>query len=227
MSKLRVIHYVGSKPQLQLRFEERLLGRVSRTGRPACLFYCSDPCIVLGRNNKPEAWVNAAQAAADGIPVLRRITGGGAVFLNRDVLNYSFTIPRSLLEDSCVAAGLDGLPATSRYLEFFRRLVIRALRRAGGKFELSGISDISLNGRKISGNAQRISAHAVLHHGTLMLRCPLAEIERYLPVPPNRPLVAHGDFVTGLAEEGISPGAARLQEWLAGELAAALAMDLT
>lgn len=223
--RLRILHYVGWNPCWQLRCEERQLRRVQEGQRPCCLTYRSDLCVVLGRNNKSEEWVHAQAAATDGVPVLRRISGGGAVVLTRDVLNYSFVVPRGQLEVSCRAAALGGLPVTARYIDFFRGLVIRALGPAGGSFTATGTSDISLNGRKISGNAQRISAGAVLHHGTLMLRCPLAEIERYLPLPPNRSDVAHRGFLTGLREEGLKCTATELERWLAAELAASLAQS--
>ncbi len=223
MVRPRVLHYVGWNPHWQLRCEERQLRRVRDEQHPCCLFYRSDLCVVLGRNNRPEQWVHTRAAAADGVPVLRRTSGGGAVVLTRDVLSYSFAVPRSQLEASCRAAGLGELPATTRYIDFFRGVVIRALRAAGGSCTATGTSDISLNGRKISGNAQRISARAVLHHGTLMLRCPLAEIQRYLPLPPNRADVEHRDFLTGLREEGLACTPRQLESWLAAELDSSLA----
>lgn len=222
---LRIINFAGNDPQQQLEFEEQLFRQVQTSQQPACLFYSSEPCIVLGRNNRAEEWVHTAHAAADDLPVLRRITGGGAVFLNRDVLNFSFTVPRSQLEAGCRAGGQMNGPMSARYIAFFRQLIICALQRGGGEFTASGTSDISLNGRKISGNAQRISARAALHHGTLLLRCPLAQFERYLLIPPDRPGVPHRQFVSGLAEQGYSQSPAQLQDWLAAELAFALAVE--
>ena len=70
---------------------------------------------------------------------------------------------------------------------------------------------------RLPGLGPRSARRAVLHHGTLMLRCPLAAIERYLPVPPDRPGVAHADFITGLSEEGYPADMQQLQAWLAAE----------
>lgn len=199
-----------------LEFEQRLFEHCSDTGRPACLFYVNNPCIVLGRSNQPSEWVRQELAEAEGIPVVKRFSGGGTVYHDNDNLNYSFIVPRSKLNELCGLAG-EGALNTKVYIDFFRGLVIRALSIGGSGFCASGTSDISLNGLKISGNAERIGRRAVLHHGTLMLKCPLAAIERYLPQPPDRPSVSHADFITGLSEQGYTHGMDQLQEWLAQE----------
>ena len=205
----------STDPRANLEYEERQFNELRNDPAPRCLFYFCTPSVIIGRGNKPEEWADAAAAEADGIPVIRRFSGGGAVYLNEDVLNYSFTLPREFLGGDAVAdyAGSGGdthRGSPTYYIAVFRGLVIRSLSGLGGEWSATGTSDISLNGRKISGNAQRISAGLVLHHGTLMLRCPLAEINRYLPIPPNRPGVPHSGFVTGLAEEGLSTDVAEL-----------------
>ncbi|MCB1186225.1 lipoate--protein ligase family protein [bacterium] len=196
-----------------LAAEAALLEQCAYEQRAACLFYVNDPCIVLGRSNQPSEWVDIAQAEADGIPVVRRISGGGTVYHDNDNLNFSFIVPRAQLNELCGLVG-EGALSTSAYIDFFRSLVIGALSVHGGEWTATGTSDISLNGRKVSGNAQRIAHRAVLHHGTLMLHCPLTAIERYLPIPPDRPGVSHADFITGLAEEGYPADMEQLREWL-------------
>jgi lipoate---protein ligase len=213
------LHYLGGyDPAANLAYEERLFERLRACPAPAVLCYINGPCVVLGRGNEPEQWANLAAAAADGVPVLRRFSGGGAVYQDERVLNFSFILPKFLLGER----GVSGGPQT--YIDMFRQLVIAALAETGGAFSPGGISDVLLNGRKVSGNAQRISKELVLHHGTLLLKCPLAEIERYLPIPPNRPGVAHATFITGLAEEGlpVTPAevmhklVSHLRHWLPG-----------
>ena len=107
-------------------------------------------------------------------------------------------------------------PGVHQYIAFFRSLIICALPPLG-EFAATGLSDISYRGCKVSGNAQRIASSVVLHHGTLMLRCPLERIERYLPVPPNRPGVPHRGFVGGLTELGLDVGMEELRELIATE----------
>lgn len=153
-------------------------------------------------------------ARADGVPVVQRFSGGGTVYLDRGVLNYSFIMPRMLLDKLSPPSAS---PATVRYIDFFRGIVIRALNSVAEGFSASGTSDVIFHGRKVNGNAQRIAGNLVLHHGTLMTRCPLAAIERYLPLPPNRPNVSHADFVTGLVEEGMQFPLAKLKAELVRE----------
>jgi len=179
--------------------------------RPLLLFYVNSPCIVLGRANAETQWVDEAACAADGVPVLRRFSGGGTVYHDLDNLNYSFILPRKWLDRAV------GAPGIHAYIDCFRQLIIRALSPLSPGFTETGLSDISLQGRKVSGNAQRIASSVVLHHGTLMLRCPLDAIERYLPVPPNRPGVPHRDFVGGLRELGVAAGMPELQQSIAAE----------
>ncbi len=219
---VRVIDREETQPQANLDYEEQLFHSLRADPGPVCLFYVNRPCIVLGRGNIAEQWVNLDATQAAGVPVLRRFSGGGAVYHDQRVLNFSFILPKSIL-DGAGALAAAASPGPVRYIDIFRRLVLRALSRGGAGFSATGVSDISLNGRKISGNAQRIAANLVLHHGTLLRQCPLLEFERYLRLPPNRPGIAHRDFVTGLAEEGYMANAAQLKLWLAQEFEAACA----
>jgi lipoate-protein ligase A len=217
-----IIQLPGFDIALHLERERALFNQARR--QPACygLFYICDPCIVLGSNNREDEWVHAQAAGSDGVPVTRRFSGGGAVYLNRDVLNYSFILPREKIEAISHAAGSSARAATTRYIDACRSLIIRALTPLSAGFSASGISDISLNGLKISGNAQRIAANTVLHHGTLMVRCPLDAIERYLPIPPNRSGVSHRVFLSGLREQGIDCSIDELVELISDEFSRAL-----
>jgi lipoate-protein ligase A len=215
---LEILRLAGYEARAHLAEEQRLfqLTRTDHTRR--CLFYVCDPAIVLGSNNAEADWVHAELARADGVPLIRRFSGGGTVYLDHNVLNYSFIVPRDHLEAACRQAGLAGLPTTRRYIGLCRALVVAALAaELGPGFSATGISDISLNGRKISGNAQRIAADTVLHHGTLLCRCPLKAIERYLPLPPNRPGLGHREFLTGLIEQGRNCTMEELIDWLGRE----------
>jgi len=208
----------GTDPRANLETEELRFNDLRKSPAPQCLFYFCQPSIILGRANREDEWINAAAARQDGVPVLRRFSGGGAVYLDLNVLNYSFTVPKAILAgDSVAVTYADG--ATQRtspayYIQVFRSLVTRALAPLGGTWSATGTSDISLNGRKISGNAQRIAANLVLHHGTVMLNCPIEAINRYLLIPPNRPGIPHDGFVTGLDEEGLTTEGRRVAEMI-------------
>jgi lipoate-protein ligase A len=205
----------GHDPQANLDEERRLFEAARREPAPLCLFYVNNPCIIMGRNNVLEQWVNQQAADADGVPVLRRFSGGGAVYHDLDVLNYSFIVPRVDLERQ--AGRIESTSLANKYIALFIGLLVRALTRLAPGFTAARLSDVNLNGRKVSGNAQRIAKEVVLHHGTLLTRCPLAEIERYLPLPPDRPGISHADFVTGLAEEGLATSVDRLRKTIYAE----------
>ena len=205
----------GSDPEANRAEELRLFEAARSTPAPLCLFYCNSPCVVVGRNNRLEQWVDVAACEHDAIPVLRRFSGGGAVFHNQDVLTYSFIAPR--LQVDQLARQIGPTMLANKYIALFIGLLVRALGRVAPGFEPARTSDVNLNGLKVSGNAQRIASQLVLHHGTLMLRCPLSQIERYLPIPPDRPGVSHADFITGLSEQGVEASQAELREALAAE----------
>ncbi len=224
--QIQVIRRAGHDPAANLAYEEELYDSLRpQRGpadvapvpiRPTLLFYVNSPCVVLGRSNKDEQWVDHSACAAAGVPVLRRFSGGGTVYHDLNNLNFSFIMARRQVE--AAQAGIPGGPATTHFIEYFRGLALRALARLGPGFSASGLSDISLNGRKVSGSAMRLSGALVLHHATLMLRCDLAAIERYLPIPPNRPGVRHSDFVTGLEQEGLAVSPERAMQALEDEL---------
>jgi lipoate-protein ligase A len=91
---------------------------------------------------------------AHGIRVVRRTTGGGAVYHDLGNLNYSFIT--------------DAGEAESLAMERFTRPVVSALRGLGLQAEASGRNDILVEGRKVSGTAQRLLNGRILHHGTLL-----------------------------------------------------------
>lgn len=201
---MQAIVLPGHDPEVNLAEERRLFEAARRDPSPLCLFYVNDPCIVVGRNNVLEQWVNVPAAEADGVPVLRRFSGGGAVYHDHDVLNYSFIVPRADLERQ--AHNIESTTLANKYIAVFIGILTRALTGLGPGFTPARLSDVNLNGRKVSGNAQRIAKEVVLHHGTLLMRCPLSQIERYLPIPPDRPGITHAEFITGLNDEGLDPG---------------------
>lgn len=191
----------GDDPEEHLRVEEGFFAHVHDI--PFLLFYRHRPCVIMGRNNRVEQWVNEEAVRAAGVPLLRRISGGGTVYHDLDTLNYSFILPRSRYE-SLRTPG-------EHVMEVFRRIIIQSLAPAGLELEPTRRSDLSLNGRKVSGNAARITSGEVLFHGTLLMRVDYAALERFLPIPPDREGgESHRAFVTSLEQEGFRLGAEEL-----------------
>jgi lipoate-protein ligase A len=146
---------------------------------------------VLGSGGVLADEVRVAACEADGVPLLRRSSGGGTVLLGPGCLCFSLV----LNYDRHPALG--DISASYRYI---LDAILDALRLPGASRE--GISDLAVEGRKFSGNAQQRKRHHLLHHGTLLYGFDIGRVGRYLTLPPRRPEYRagreHGDFVTNV-----------------------------
>ena len=136
------------------------------------LFYVNAPAIIVGRNQNTIEEINSAIVEERGIAVVRRISGGGAVYHDPGNLNFSITTPH--VGDRF-----------NRY-DHFTRPVIEVLRELGVPAEFSGRNDILADGRKISGNAQFASPHRMFSHGTLLLDSNLDDVTAALRPKPGK-----------------------------------------
>ena len=139
-------------PFYNLAFEETVLSR--RTEGDYLLLWQNDNTIVIGQNQNAEAEINRAFVEEHGIRVVRRTTGGGAVYHDLGNLNYSFIT--------------DAGDAERLTMERFTKPIVEALCGLGLHAEASGRNDILVEGRKVSGTAQRLMKGRILHHGTLL-----------------------------------------------------------
>lgn len=139
-------------PCLNLAIEEFLLRHVA-VAQPLLLFYVNEPAVIMGRNQNSIEEVDPAYVNANNIHVVRRLSGGGAVFHDLGNLNFSF-----------VTDGREDLHNFTKFTE----PVINVLRDMGIPAQLHGKSDIYANGKKISGNAQYVTAQRMFSHGTLL-----------------------------------------------------------
>ncbi|WP_300413770.1 lipoate--protein ligase [uncultured Oscillibacter sp.] len=139
-------------PFYNLAFEEYVL--THRGTGDYLLLWQNDNTIVIGQNQNAEEEIDRAFVEAHGIRVVRRTTGGGAVYHDLGNLNYSFIT--------------DAGEAEKLTMERFTRPVVNALRGLGLRAEASGRNDILVEGRKVSGTAQRLLDGRILHHGTLL-----------------------------------------------------------
>lgn len=134
------------------------------------ILWQNDNTIVIGQNQNTEAEINRAFVEANGIHVVRRATGGGAVYHDLGNLNYSFITDRCQQES----------------MERFTRPVVEALRGLGLNAEASGRNDILIDGKKVSGTAQRIHRNRILHHGTLLFDSDPEKIAGALHADPEK-----------------------------------------
>ena len=139
-------------PYFNLAFEEFVLS--TRTSGDYLLLWQNANTVVLGQNQNAEEEINRAFIEQHHIHVVRRSTGGGAVYHDLGNLNYSF------ISD----AGTHCLDSLQRFMQ----PVVLALRGLGLDAAVSGRNDILIEGRKVSGTAQRLMKGRILHHGTLL-----------------------------------------------------------
>jgi lipoate-protein ligase A len=149
------------------------------------------PAVVLGSGGRLAEDVNETACRADGVPILRRSSGGGTVLLGRGCLNYSLVLQ------------IDANPALSSITTSYAFILGRVALGLGLEgISQAGISDLVFEGRKVSGNSQQRKRTCLLHHGTLLYAFDISSIDRYLPVPQRQPPYRagrnHRDFLRNL-----------------------------
>jgi len=178
-----------------LALDEVLLfeAEAGRGGEVLRFWEWPQPAVVLGSGGVVADDVDDPACAADGVPVLRRSSGGGTVLLGSGCLLYSLVL--SYERSSSLTE------VRPSYAWILGRVCAALADVAPGALAL-GTSDLALDGRKFSGNAQQRKRRFLLHHGTLLYDFDLSLLPRYLRPPPRQPEYrvgrAHLDFVTNL-----------------------------
>ena len=147
------------------------------------------PAVIVGRFGKTAAEVDEDACRADNVPVIRRISGGGAVVVGAGCLNYSLVLSLEARPE---------LRDVARSYVVILGWVAEALALPG--LIMAGASDLALRDRKVAGGAQRRGRRALLHHGTVLYAFDVAAMARYLKHPPREPAYraqrSHSEFVS-------------------------------
>ncbi|PKL78814.1 MAG: lipoate--protein ligase [Ignavibacteriae bacterium HGW-Ignavibacteriae-4] len=158
-------------PSVNLALEEYCL-RNFEGNKDYLLFYINEPSIIIGRNQNTLEEINHEYVEEKGIHVIRRISGGGAVYHDFGNLNFSFMTDYSF--------------ESLNNFKKFTAPVIKVLNDMGVEAELKGRNDIVVNDRKISGNAQFSSGTRMFSHGTLLYDSELSEVANALNVKMSK-----------------------------------------
>ncbi|MFT3656624.1 Lipoate-protein ligase LplJ [Bacillus sp. B01(2024)] len=158
-------------PRINLAIEEYCVKHLDPE-QTYLLFYVNQPSIIIGKNQNTIEEINTKYVEDNGIIVVRRLSGGGAVYHDLGNLNFSF-----ITKD-------DG--DSFHNFKKFTEPVIQALRQLGVEAELSGRNDIVADGRKISGNAQFSTKGRIFSHGTLMLDSAIDHVVSALKVKKDK-----------------------------------------
>ncbi|KIL10381.1 lipoate--protein ligase [Bacillus safensis] len=158
-------------PMINLAIEEYCLKYLDPE-ETYLLFYINKPSIIIGKNQNTIEEINTKYVEDNGIKVVRRLSGGGAVYHDKGNLNFSF-----ITKD-------DG--DSFHNFKKFTEPVIKALEKLGVKAELSGRNDIMADGRKISGNAQFATRGRIFSHGTLLFDSEIEHVVSALNVKKEK-----------------------------------------
>lgn len=171
-------------PRFNLALEEYVL-KYLPSDEDFVLLWQNANSVIIGRNQNTIEEINTAYVKAHDVQVVRRITGGGAVYHDLGNLNFSFVT--TSLKDNL-----------NNYRKFTDP-VIHALNEMGVPASFSGRNDIVVEGKKISGNAQSYHKNKMLHHGTILFDADLSIIADVLNVKPDK-----------IASKGIKSNRARV-----------------
>ncbi|CAG9609259.1 lipoate--protein ligase [Pseudoneobacillus rhizosphaerae] len=158
-------------PRINLAIEEYALKNLD-INETYLLFYINEPSIIIGKNQNTVEEINTDYVESNGIKVVRRLSGGGAVYHDLGNLNFSF-----ITKD-------DG--ESFHNFRKFTEPVIAALQKLGVNAELSGRNDILAEGRKISGNAQFSTKGRMFSHGTLLFDSEIEHVVSALRVKQDK-----------------------------------------
>ena len=171
----------------------------------------AETAVIIGRSNKPENSAFLENTEEDNTPVYQRPSGGEAVVISPKTLVIS------------VAYNAPEQKQSTFYFKEYNERIIRALESLGIKeLKFEGISDITLNGRKILGCSIYRNKNKVFYHAVLNLSEDTGLLMRYLKFPGRTPEYRanrnHDDFVTSIKKEGFDIKTEAIKKAIAGEM---------
>ncbi|MDZ5713059.1 lipoate--protein ligase [Jeotgalibacillus haloalkalitolerans] len=159
-------------PKINLAIEEYALKNLNVEEESYLLFYINKPSIIIGKNQNTIEEINTDYVEKNNIQVVRRLSGGGAVYHDLGNLNFSF-----ITKD-------DG--ESFHNFQKFTEPVVDALKQIGVPAELKGRNDLLVGERKISGNAQFSTKGRMFSHGTLMFDSEIDNVVSSLKVRKDK-----------------------------------------
>jgi len=157
-------------PYLNLALEEYAVRHLEKR-RSYVLFYVNKPSLIVGKHQNVIEEINLKFAYEKDIPIIRRISGGGAVFHDLGNLNFSFITKQTLNN-------------FNKYSTFLK-LILEILNRLGASAMKDDHNNIRIVDKKVSGNAQFTSKNRLMSHGTLLFDTNLEILSNVLNVNAN------------------------------------------
>lgn len=180
-------------PEENLALDEYLLHRVEggQDASGICRIWESRThFVVLGLSKTVDSDVHREACQHDNVPILKRCSGGGTVLQGPGCFNYGVILPMSHHTD------LAAIHSTTLHMLSMIQKILRPLIPSA---RMDGISDLTVNGIKFSGNAQRRLRRTMLFHGTILYQFNIPLVSRYLKEPPMQPAYrdhrTHDNFI--------------------------------
>lgn len=161
----------STDPQFNLALEEHVFENMDRA-HAYFMLWRNDNAIIVGRYQNTAREVNRPFVEQNDIRVVRRLSGGGAVYHDLGNLNFTYVM------DAGESIHLD--------FSLFCQPIADALRAFGVEARVGGRNDITVDGKKFSGNAQYRKRGRVMHHGTIMFDSNLETVAKALQVSPDK-----------------------------------------
>jgi lipoate-protein ligase A len=192
---MQVFDYSYPSPEANLAADEALLDLAEAGESGPVLRFWESPVhfVTLGYTNHAEVEANIEACQRHGVPILRRVSGGGTVLQGPGSLNYALIHP---IPDG------DPMNVSATNCLVMRRNRLALANLLGQPVEIAGHTDLALGSRKFSGNAQRRKRRYFLFHGTLLLDMDLELVQTLLKPPSKEPDYRagrrHTDFIMNL-----------------------------
>jgi lipoate-protein ligase A len=171
----KICHYLGESvdPYENLAIEQYLMETV---GEDTCILYLwqNRHTVVIGRNQNAWGECRTTELNRDGGHLARRLSGGGAVYHDMGNLNFTFLVSKKNYD-----------------LQKQLQVIVTACRNLGLNAEVTGRNDVTIDGRKFSGNAFFDSKGQAYHHGTLLVNVDMSKLGQYL-MPSKAKLQSKG-----------------------------------
>lgn len=168
---MKYIDWKETDPQINLAFEEYVFNEMDQD-ESYFLLWQNDNAVIVGKHQNTIEEINQEYIRENDIKVVRRLSGGGAVYHDLGNLNFTFIVNDRGREQ------FD--------FQTFTRPLVEALKTLGVNAEFNSRNDIAIDGKKFSGNSQYAKRGRILHHGTILFNSNLATIQKALKVKKDK-----------------------------------------